>query len=103
MAVRTKDEILEMIKEKIGEDTSDETITLIEDVTDTLNDYETRTSGGEDWKAKYEENDASWRRRYTDRFFNKNSEEITGVAEETADSGELTEKVSYEDLFKEGD
>ena len=36
MAVRTREEILESIRSRIGEDTSDESISLLEDITDTM-------------------------------------------------------------------
>ena len=76
MAVRTRDEILAAIRSRLGDDTSDDALTIIEDIDDTFKDYETRT--GEDWKSKYDELDAQWRKRYRDRFFQK------------ADNGETT-------------
>lgn len=76
MAVRTRDEILAAIRSRLGDDTSDDALTIIEDIDDTFKDYETRT--GEDWKSKYDELDAKWRKRYRDRFFQK------------ADNGETT-------------
>lgn len=70
MAVKTREEIFEAIKTRIGEDTDDETIKFLEDVTDTFYDLESRAKGdGTDWKAKYEENDAEWRKKYTERFY----------------------------------
>ena len=70
MAVKTREEILEAIKTRVGEQTDDETIAFLEDVTDTISDLETRANGdGKDWKTMYEENDAEWRRKYTERFF----------------------------------
>lgn len=70
MAVKTREEILEAIKTRVGEQTDDETISFLEDVTDTISDLETRAKGdGKDWKTMYEENDAEWRRKYTERFF----------------------------------
>ena len=65
MAIRSKEEILEAVKKYIADDVSDEAIGFIEDLTDTLDDRE----DPEEWKRKYEENDADWRRRYKDRFF----------------------------------
>ena len=44
MAVRTQQEILESLKARIGDSTDDDTLAFIEDVTDTLTDYETRVS-----------------------------------------------------------
>lgn len=70
MAVKTKEEILESFKSRLGENTDDETISFLEDITDTLDDFEKRANGdGTDWKSKYEENDANWRKKYTERFF----------------------------------
>ena len=54
MAIKTKDELFEMIHTRIGDDSSDEAISFLEDVTDTYNDLEQRANGnGEDWKKKY--------------------------------------------------
>ena len=43
MAVRTREELMTMIRERIGESTDDDTIKFVEDVTDTLEDYESKT------------------------------------------------------------
>lgn len=70
MAVKTREEILESFRTRLGENPDDESISFLEDVTDTLNDFEARAnSDGTDWKSKYEENDANWRKKYTERFF----------------------------------
>lgn len=70
MAVKSKEEIMALIKDKFGEDTSDETLAFLEDISDTFNDLETKASGdGEDWKEKYEQNDKEWREKYKERFF----------------------------------
>ena len=93
--VKTKDEILKAIKSKLGEDTGDDTIALLEDITDTLNDYDNKTTDTEDWKTKYEENDKAWRKKYTDRFFNNDDVED--------EKGEPEEKVTFEELFSTGE
>ena len=102
MAIRTKDEILEAVKSRIGEDNSDETIAFLEDITDTLNEYEDKTKANTDWKAKYEENDKEWRKRYTDRFFN-NDDVIDDKKKDDVldDNDDEDEPTSFEDLFKE--
>ena len=99
MAVRTKEEILELISERIGEDTSDEAISMIEDITDTLDDYQARVEESGDWKARYEENDAAWRARYKARFFGSADEDPEVGAEE--DPEEPEEKTTFEELFEE--
>lgn len=98
MAVRTKEEILELIGERIGEDTSDEAISMIEDITDTLDDYQARVEESGDWKSKYEENDAAWRARYKARFFGIAEEDPATDPEETEDA---KEKTTFEELFDE--
>lgn len=100
MAIRTREEIMDMINKRIGEDDSDETLAFLEDVTDTFNDLESKSIGdSEDWKTKYEENDTAWRKKYRDRFFNKEVEE--DKIEDTKDI-EIEEKPkTFEDLFKE--
>ena len=99
MAVRTRDEILESLRARVGDSTDDETLAFIEDVTDTLSDYETRVSDSTNWRERYETNDAEWRQRYRDRFFGVPEGEVvedSGVVETK------TEKpMTFEDLFKE--
>lgn len=73
MPVVTKDEIVRRLSERMGDDTSDDALALIEDVTDTYTDLETRV--GDDWKTRYEENDKMWREKYRNRFMNKEEQE----------------------------
>ena len=95
MAIKSKAEILELVKARIGDDTSDEALAIIEDVTDTLDDYETRIADSGDWKARYEQNDADWRKKYKERFFAPTEE-----PEEIDEPEEAEEKRTFEDLFK---
>ena len=95
MAVRTQQEILESLKARIGDSTDDDTLAFIEDVTDTLTDYEKRVSDSTNWKEKYETNDAEWRQRYRDRFFGHPETDVDPV------DPEPEKPMSFEDLFKE--
>lgn len=80
MAVKTREEILAEIRARVGEQTDDETISFIEDITDTFSDLETRAKGdGTDWKTKYEENDANWRKKYTERFYSSNPDDAPPI------------------------
>jgi len=102
--VRTKDDLLSIIKDRIGEGTSDEDISLIEDINDTYTDLETRVSEAGDWKAKYEENDASWRTKYKERFFDKPVKEDAEISDPLDKADEGTHEVlKFEDLFTEGE
>lgn len=73
MAIKTQEELLTSIKGLLADDTSDEAISLLEDVTDTLGSFSNTNKDNEDWKKKYEENDKEWRQKYRDRFFNTGS------------------------------
>lgn len=98
MAILTKEDLLNAIKNRIGEDTSDEAIKFIEDTTDTLNDFESKAKGdGTDWKQKYEENDAEWRKKYRDRFFDPDSDKEDNPLKNT--QNEETKPKTFDDLF----
>ena len=95
MAILTKEQLMESIKNRVGEDTSDEALTFIENVNDTIENMS--SDKNTDWKAKYEENDAAWRQKYKDRFFNSSSEDDDDIFEEDDKKKPMT----YESLFKE--
>lgn len=102
MAIITKEQMMEKIRARLGDATDDETISLIEDVNDTIDDYDTRLQQVGDWKSKYEKNDEEWRRRYRDRFFEGDSKQnYDGEDPVTADKVERT--LTYEDLFTTSD
>lgn len=69
MAIRTREEILESIRNIVGDSTDDNTLQVLEDVTDTITDFENKTANQSDWEAKYKENDESWRKKYAERFY----------------------------------
>lgn len=99
MSVKTREEILESFKTRLGENPDDESISFLEDITDTLDDFEKRANGdGTDWKSKYEENDANWRKKYTERFFSDEPEPNPKSA--TKLEPDDTPK-TFSDLFKE--
>ena len=95
MAVKKKEELREALRQRIGEDTSDEALSLIEDFNDTMEQYEKSTNDSTDWKTKYEENDAQWRQRYKDRFFSKADDD-----EEPDEGEEKPLPMTFSDLFK---
>ena len=53
MAVKNINEIMESVKARIGEDTSDEALAFIEDITDPLNDFHPSVSEAGDLNMKY--------------------------------------------------
>lgn len=105
--VLKKDELMEQIKGIIGENTDDASLKFLEDVSDTINDMETKAKGdGEDWKQKYEDNDKEWRKKYQERFFNGTTED-NGTSKkdllepDNPEPNEETEDepLHFEDLF----
>lgn len=99
MAVKDKDSILAAVKQMIGDNTSDEFIALMEDITDTITDYESKIADKTDWKAKYDEMDENWRKKYIERFSGKSGEEVKDEQEEQIkDDGEVR---SFDELFSE--
>ena len=96
--IKSKEDLLATVSARLEGDTSDEAISLFEDLSDTLTDMETKANGdGTDWKAKYEENDAEWRKKYKERFFNTSANEEGGN-----ENDELPIKRNFDDLFTRG-
>ena len=91
----SKEELLEKVKVYVGDRTDDETISLIEDISDSME----VSDGGENWKEKYEELDNEWREKYIARF----SEPSAVKEDEIEDELEVepTESNSFDDLFEE--
>lgn len=96
MAVLSFDELIAKIRTKIGDDTSNESIELLEDVFDTFN----ANNDGEDWKTKYEENDKEWRKKYIERFSGSGGNTHD---DDDDDDEDEEEKTTFEELFKEED
>lgn len=98
MAVRTREEILQSVRERFGDDTSDDSLALVEDITDTITDLENKANNDNtNWEQKYKDNDAAWRKKYRDRFFSDNSGDDNDEPEEPK-----KKNYTYENLFKEG-
>lgn len=96
MPVLTKEEYMERLKKLIGDDSSDDALKVIEDFSETYDSFQKTES--EDWKKKYEENDAEWRKKYKERFFAPAEE----VKEETDEEvKEESKEKTFDDLFEE--
>lgn len=96
MAIKSLEDILASARSIIGEDTSDDALAFMDDLSDTIEDFNTKTKDQTDWHEKYNENDAQWRKRYADRFNGKPVEE----EDESYDLPEPPMK-TYLDLFEE--
>ena len=97
MAIVSKEDLIKRLSEKFGDDNSDEVIQLTEDLSDTLNDFDSRINDTEDWKTKFEENDNMWRKKYKDRFLESSYSNDNESHEQ--DDDENT-NVTFNDLFE---
>lgn len=93
MAIRTRDEIMSQLQTLIGEDTSDETLAFVQDVSDTLGNDNSATRITE-LETKLEQQDKEWRKKYRDAFF-------TGKPDDNFKDDDEEEKIPkrFEDLF----
>lgn len=94
MARLSKDELIEKVKKYIGDRTDDETIEIIEDISDSVGASDEEN----EWKQKYEENDKMWRDKYISRFFEKEEEAHETPTEHVEEEKEYK---TFNDLFEE--
>ncbi len=105
MSVLSRDDFVSRIRGRLGEDLSDDDISLIEDMTDTYDDMYSKVKSSGDWEQKYNDLDKSWRQKYVDRFNGKVESDIDFIEEPTARDNETLDVYeapkTYEDLFTE--
>lgn len=89
----TKEELMDTLREILGEREDGKDIEIYEAISDLVKPVD-----GTDWKKMYEELDAAWRKRYRDRFFEE-KEEREEIFEDKNDEEER--KYTYAELFKE--
>lgn len=96
MAVVEKESIMTRLNELIGDRTDDEALSIVEDVSDTID-----SSSGvgmvteEEANRRVAEKEAEWRKKYKERFFS--GEE----GEKTPENKEPEAPEKYDDLFEE--
>lgn len=93
MAKLSKNELIEKVKKYVGDRTDDETIEIIEDISDSID-----SSDADEWKKKFEEKDKMWREKYISRFLEKKEDELDTPTEHEEEEKEYN---SFEDLFEE--
>lgn len=95
MPILTSEELLNRVKQYVGEDTSDTALSFVQDVTETVKATSTET---EKYKKMYEDNDAMWRQRYRDAFFSDKPTPVDNIADEETEN---KAPEHFKDLFKE--
>lgn len=96
MAKLSKDEFIEKLKAYTGDRTDDETLSLIEDASDSYTDAPADDS--EDWHAKYDDLAKKYKDRFTEKIEVKDDPE---PKEEKEDDEK--DDISVDDLFEEED
>lgn len=99
MAILSQQQFMEAIKTIVGDNNDDNSLTFIENMTDTYNNLAS-TNADSNWKEKYEQNDAMWREKYRERFFQTESNDIDTLVDKPP--VEQPKPKTYDDLFKEG-
>ena len=91
--VRSVEEMMNIVRQRIGDSTEDSDISFIEDISDTLN------AGNSEELEKLKSENEELRKKYRDRFFET---KVVKVEEpEEPENTENTEKTTFEDIFKE--
>ena len=102
MAIVGKEELLETINKIAGDNTTDDVLKLMEDVSDTYDNF--ANADTEDWKQKYEDNDKAWKEKYRSRFMNQvvKDDVIDGDNPDNydEDADDTDVKKTFEDLFE---
>lgn len=92
MAIRTREELMAQLQTMVGEDTSDETLSFIQDVSDTLG-ADNSAQRITELETQLEEQDKEWRKKYRDAFF-------TGKPDDSIeDEPDHSTPKRFEDLF----
>lgn len=101
MGILNREEFFAKLESRLSNDTSDEGIAFLEDMTDTYNDLERKANGdGVDWEARCREIDESWKKRYRHRFFSGGCEIMGAVGNEPNVIDEYSpEEINFDSLF----
>ena len=87
---RSVEEIMNIVRQRIGDSTEDSDIAFIEDISDTLN------AGNSEEVERLKTENEEMSKKYRDRIYEKKVEE-----REEPEEPEEPEKRTFEDLFKE--
>ena len=103
MGVLSKEEYIKRVAEHAGD--SDDDIKFMDDMADTYNALEklAKENDGSVWKAKYEELDNKWKKKYRERFASgivSDFFEKTDTEEKVEDT-KKDEDITIDDLFED--
>lgn len=94
MSVLNREDYITRINAFVGDNSSDEALEFLGDMTDTYNALEQSNSDNENWKQKYEDNDKEWREKYRARF-NAPIDEV----DDDVPTPRKNKNITFDDLF----
>lgn len=101
---------MKLVKERVGEDSSDQALKFIEDMTDTFNDLENKAKTenkktDNEWQKEMDDLDNKWRTKYKERFFggvgNNSEDDEDKMLLPNEPEVKPEEKITFDDLFDE--
>lgn len=103
--VLDRDTYFNRINDMIGTNTDDAAMSFIEDMSDTYNSLEeaskTASKSDTEWQKKLDDLDASWRKKYKERFFSSGGKStLPGAQSAPPEKTINADTISIEDLFK---
>lgn len=101
MAVRSREELMTSMNAVLGERTDDEALNFIQDFTDTYDDLSSHT--GTYTEEQYNDLDASWRKKYKERFFaggtSDSDDDMVQPNKRKKEEPKREETITIKDLF----
>ena len=101
MAVITTDVFMERINGLIGENSDDDTLAMLGDFKDTLDANSHANDRIAELQREKDELDASWRKKYRERFFKGGSDDEDFGVDFSEHGG--SERKTFESLFTKGE
>ena len=98
MAILNRDDFFARINSVVSDNSSDEAISFVEDMSDTYNALASQNEEAAEWERRYHENDEAWRKKYQNRFFRGDAEIIGETS--TGDEEIPPDEVTIDDLFE---
>ena len=98
--VLNRADFLSRVAGRVGDDTSDDAISFVEDMTDTFDSLAASHVTQAEIDAAVRENDEAWRKRYRDRFFSSETVEDVEEKDDKDVETDKAEEIKIDDLFE---
>lgn len=108
MAIKSRDDLMKIVLDAVAHFPPDYQTSLLEDVNDTLIDYDERMGTVKEWQDKYNALDETWKKKYQERFVQNpkinNADDMFKRGSDQEQSDEITaDNITIDDLFERDD